>query len=266
MSHSLFKKLPFQTFTTAGTVACFAVMTAIAAPQSQAVTISSTFTVTPFVTVTPQPVLAPVPAFSGNLIFTRTPIAAQPGFFDYEVTGFTASIPSVLANLLGVPSTYTLSDLRTPANLDFAQALVPLLPNVDPGYGNIRSYGRIIANVIANTPEPDDVDDEVFPPLGTFNADFSSADVALGISTARTYLAQLPSGPVRNQVSNGLTGFGLLFPNGGRATVTNRELAEVGGVGNPATAAVPEPTTMAGLALAGAGLAAARRRKQKTAA
>lgn len=155
-------------------------------------------------------------------------------------------------NLAILNLTFTLQDLLNPAVTTKVASLVAgLLP---PNYQPIWSqYEPVLARVVKQDPnEFDYIGDGGFPPPD------GSHTFGLGLlelTSLKTKVADIEYAPAA---------LDLLFGNGGTVTVDFRSefTPVVATVSGSSTEAVPEPTTIAGLALAGSGLVAARRRKK----
>jgi hypothetical protein len=155
-----------------------------------------------------------------------------------------------------VPSSYTLAQLRTSSR---AQTLALALNTIAVP----TKYQGILPNVLRNQPAFDYIGDGDFPPAGTFSYAFSGVTIPDSVRRSNPTLATLAT----------------LFRNGGRVTISSQRIgstttqARVAALepavdlptlaAPTASEAVPEPTTMAGLALAGAGMAIARRKRQQ---
>jgi len=179
------------------------------------------------------------PIANAAITFLKAP-SAKPGLFDYTLQSFTGSFLS---------TTYSLSDTLIPTNVALAQSLSVFLPTEYKS-----TYQILLANIVSGT-VPTYTGDGDFPPVAPVSYAFSGQDVSAGVGFVTPYLST-------GQLS--LVGtIAALFPNGGEATFSSTIIASASDSGSYASAGVPEPTTMAGLALAGAGLAAARRRLNK---
>ncbi len=260
--------------TTAGAIAGFALLGAISPQSSQAAsfTYQTDFSLT--ANSGPVPTLFPTIA-TGSAQFTKTDSVTLPGLFDYQVESFQLS-------LVPLSTTVTLDTLRQSQNAAVLSGLnAAVFAQVPPEF---KKYSQILPSVLAGT-SPNYIGDGDFPPLGTFSYSFSNQDVVMGRNLAATQVATLNLPPTDvAQISLLLGALPSLFPNGGTASIQFSQVAtsvlptapsvspvvlpEVLAVGGgESSAAVPEPTTMAGMALAGGAMAAARRRqKQKNAA
>jgi hypothetical protein len=222
-------------FTAASVLASVAVVSALSTSQAQAavLTYESELTIT---AVTPA---LPVSIANATVTFLKAPSAVQPGLFDYTLQSFTGSFLS---------TTYSLANTLTPTNVALAQSLSVFLPSAYQA-----KYQTLLLNVVNGT-VPTYTGDGDFPPAAPIAYAFSSQDVSKGVSSVAPFLST-------EQLSLVNT-IAALFPAGGEATFSSTLFASASSTGG-AAAGAPEPTTMAGLALAGAGLAAARRRLNK---
>ncbi|SRR5579883_2077963 len=214
--------------------------------QAAVLTYESDLNVTATV-VLPNQSTAQTPIANAAVIFTKAPSVAQPGLFDYEFKSFTGKL---------LNATYTTADLLSPANITFVAGLNALLPS---------KYQTLLPAILNNT-TPTYTGDGGFPPADPISYTFSSQDVSAGVSLVAPHLS-----PTQLNAVNTIA---ALFPNGGEATLSSTLIPGSSDsssasfttliASNPSSSApsegVPEPTTIAGLALAGAGMIAARRR------
>jgi hypothetical protein len=225
---------------------------------AQAATLNYTSTVSLFRTGTVNPLA------TSSFSFTKTDVA--PTLFNYTVTQANVQIVPPLAALFNVPTSYTLNQLR--ANTT-ARNLILALNSTVPLPTQYNKYRVILPNVL-NGVTPNYQGDGDFPPAGRLSYSFTQRQIPTRVSGVS---------------SSTLAAIRLLFPQGGRVTFTSQlvtpptPVARTAAFSVPAapapasfaidsptqTAAVPEPATLAGLALAGGGLAAIRRRRQKSA-
>lgn len=178
--------------------------------------------------VTAPSILGPTTLLTGDLTFTKTQLnSTQIG---YRVQDSNAS-------LLFLGQTYSFGSLFAPA---------------DPTAFNYVSDTDLL-------------------PVGAATYSFTAADVSNGLGAAQGLLTQLPPNTIPASITQGINLLPILFPNGGQVRLTTTEvfrpIPDPIPNFNPGTsggsAAAPEPTTIAGLTLAGYGLAAMRRRRQK---
>jgi hypothetical protein len=263
-----------------GTVASCALVGAIAPQASQAAvfTYGSTFSLT--ANSGTLPVLLPEIA-TGSAQFTKADSVTFPGLFDYQVTDFQAT-------LVPLSLSFTLDSLRQPQNAVLLNTLNTAVFAQVPA--EFQNYRQILPSVLAGT-SPNYTGDGDFPPLGTFSYTFSSQDVQNGVTLASTQLPALNLPPAETARISGLLGLlPSLFPNGGTASITLTQIGSTvapvppGEVSVPVpeasvpvpdsvvpdvsssdsnSTAAPEPATIAGMALAGGALMAARRRKKQ---
>ncbi len=187
------------------------------------------------------------------------------GLFDYQVKNFRATL--VPLNLsLSLDGLYELQNavLVTGLNTIFAQ--IP---------AEFQKYNQINLHVQAGVGDPGSLKALPIGHFYSFIYSFSNQDVLNGVNLA---IAQLPTfnlpATETAQFEQLLNAMPTLFPNGGTARVTFHYLeppipvppvtseASVISLESTSTAA-PEPTTIAGLALAGGALAAARRHQKQ---
>lgn len=250
MSQNFFHRTALKILKVAASVsASVTVLSAIASsPAHAAEFYRSTFSV---FSNTPAPFTNPLS--TATVDFTKTGLSN--GLTGYEVTNANLTVTSPLAQLLGVPSSYTLAQLRSSSR---ARTLALALNTLAAP----PKYQGILPNVLANRPAFDYIGDGDFPPVGTFSYTFP------GLAPSQV--------PASNST---LAALASLFRNGGRVTVSSQRMgatapqARVAALESAvdlptlsaptASEAVPEPTTMAGLALAGASMAIARRKHQQ---
>ncbi|XGV96736.1 MAG: PEP-CTERM sorting domain-containing protein [Leptolyngbya sp. BL-A-14] len=226
----------------AAATASVAILSALQTKPAQAavLTYTSDLNITSTVLL-PNQSTVQAPVANASVTFLKVPSVVQPGLFDYTFTSFTASF-------LSTP--YTLSDLLTPTNVALAQSLSPFLPTEYQG-----KYQTLVSNLVSGT-VPTYTGDGDFPPATPISYAFSGKDVSAGVSSVTPYLSTEQLSLVSTIAS--------LFPNGGEATFSSTLIASSDpGSGSYSSEGAPEPTTMAGLALAGAGMMAARRRLSK---
>lgn len=248
------------TKTAVGTVASCALVGALVPQSSQAAvfTYDSAFSVT--ANSGALPTLFPTIA-TGSARFTKADSLTNPGLFDYQVENFQATLVPLNLN-------FTLDSLRQSQNVALFSSLNTAVFAQLPT--EFQKYSQIIPSVLAGT-SPNYTGDGDFPPLGTFSYSFSNQDVLNGVSLAVSQLPTLNL-PATETAQLGLllNALPTLFPNGGTASITVSQVEAplvAPEVTDSTSAAVPEPTTIAGMALAGGTLAAARRRqKQRKAA
>lgn len=183
---------------------------------------------------------------NGSIGYTKADLPS--GDVGYELR----SLNFTILNLV-----FTLRDLLNPAVTTKVASLVTgLLPaSYQPAWSQ---YEAVWARVVKQDPnEFDYIGDGGFPPPDAAHT------FGLGLSELTSLKAKVAD------IEYAPAALDLLFGNGGTVTVDLRsELTPsqlpplVATAPGPSTEAVPEPTTIAGLALAGSGLAAARRRKQ----
>ncbi len=252
--------MQITTKTVMGTVASCALVGAIAPQPSQAAvfTYDSAFSLT--ANSGTLPTLFPTIA-TGSARFTKADSLTSPGLFDYQVENFQATLVPLNLN-------FTLDILRQPQNATLIGSLNTAVFTQLPT--EFQKYSQIIPSVLAGT-SPNYTGDGDFPPLGTFSYSFSNQDILNGVSLA---VSQLPTlnlpAPDASQLSLLLNALPTLFPNGGTASITFSQVetavapsTEESGVADSTSTAAPEPTTIAGLALAGGAMIAARRRQKQ---
>ena len=245
MSHKMFQSIAF---TAIGSVASLALINALPMYSAQAavLTYESNLSVTSTV-ILPNQATTQVPIANATVTFLKAP-SSQPNLFDYTFQSLTASFLS---------TTYTQADLLTPTNIALAQSLTTFLPTEYQS-----RYQTLLSNVVSGT-VPTYTGDGDFPPATPLSYTFSAQDVGEGVQKLSPSLS-----PSQLSVVNAIA---ALFPNGGETTLSSTVIASTPDISpavaeNSSTATAegaPEPTTMAGLALAGAGMAAARRRLSK---
>lgn len=175
------------------------------------------------------------PIATAAVIFSKAPSLTQAGLFDYTIESITASFQGI---------NYSQADLLTPSNIAFAQGLNAFLPS---------KYQQLLPNFLSGT-TPTYTGDGDFPPADPLTYAFSAQEVSAGLSLLAPNLS--PS-----QLSQ-VTAIAALFPQGGEASFSSTLIASTPG-NLISSEGAPEPTTMAGLALAGLGLVGARRRLHK---
>lgn len=209
--------------------------------QAQAATFTYTSTLTVTANSFPGTSIA-----TGSATYTKTDLpASQVG---YKVTA---------ANLVALGTDYTLADLIS--NPAPAQLINGFLPT---------KYQGILPNILSNATY-DYVGDGGFPPSNATYA-FDATEVAAAIAQAQPYVATLS--PSQQVFFNSAAG---LFAQGGTVSFSSQLVASqpdpvpptvvLPDVNVTGAAAVPEPLTLAGTAIAGIGAVVARRRSRRAA-
>lgn len=224
---------------TIGTVGLAAVGMLATSP-AQAASLNFTSTISLFSNSSTAPLTSSV------LNYTKTDVAPQ--LVNYTLNSASLTFNPTLALLLGLQTSYTRDSLNSDPT---AQALVTTLTTalLPPEYAKYR--GLLTSFLTPNAPV-------------TYqgNGDFPPADFTYAFS------GQVIPDTLSGVPPRALLALRTAFAAGGRVTFSSVSEAVVPSPPPviPPTEAVPEPTTMAGLALASAGMAIVRRKRQKDAA